>query len=164
MLGTDFRFRTGRPANIEFCGFHSPAETVRILSGCDAAYLPQPFEPALHELARYSFPTKLSTYLAAGRPILIHAPEHASLAEFYGQFAVGARCSVLDPNVLAAAIETLAEGTNGGAVAAVGAAARTEFSHETFLGRTADLFGVDRAVLLRPASQIGLGISGARRG
>lgn len=58
------------------------ADVVAGLAECDVLFLPQPFGAAGRPFAEYSFPTKFTTYLAAGRPLLLLAPEYSALAEF----------------------------------------------------------------------------------
>jgi glycosyltransferase involved in cell wall biosynthesis len=64
---------------VEFTGHIDEAEAVRHLQRCFLLYLNYPF-PAVHAVRRQtSFPTKLSTYVQAARPLLIHAPADSSL-------------------------------------------------------------------------------------
>lgn len=101
-------FTTRSPAQVDYLGWRSDAEVQQRLSGCDLLYLPQPFEAAQRELAELSFPTKLSAYVATGRPVLVHAPPHASLPVFARTHPLGALCTSLDPAAIAAAIAALA--------------------------------------------------------
>jgi hypothetical protein len=66
---------------IETPGHVSEAEGIEQLRGCGILYLNYPFG-RLHRVFRESsFPTKLSTYVCAARPILIHAPPRSSLSD-----------------------------------------------------------------------------------
>lgn len=53
------------------------------------------------------FPTKTPEFLAAGRPILVHCPEHYFLARFVRRHQCGLVVSDRDPDVLAAALRRL---------------------------------------------------------
>jgi hypothetical protein len=59
------------------------------LQDCDFAYAAYPFSPRLQLFAQTSLPTKLSTYVAARRPILGHAPPDSTLSEFLTKTGVG---------------------------------------------------------------------------
>jgi hypothetical protein len=72
---------------IEVTGHLDEPEGVRLLRDCFVLYLNYPFSPRDAVLRQTSFPTKLSTYLLAARPILLHAPGDSSvvpLAEYDG--------------------------------------------------------------------------------
>jgi len=59
------------------------------MQDCDFAYAAYPFSPRLQLFAQTSLPTKLSTYVAARRPILGHAPPDSTLSEFLAKTGVG---------------------------------------------------------------------------
>jgi hypothetical protein len=82
VAGSEIQFRAFRPAECRFYGWRSLEEVNRLLSDCDLLYVPHPFESYQEPLARFSFPTKLSAYVATGRPILMHAPEYSALTTF----------------------------------------------------------------------------------
>ncbi|GHC05655.1 hypothetical protein [Thermomonas carbonis] len=101
-------FKTSSPARVDYLGWRSDAEVHERLATCDLLYLPQPFEASQRELAELSFPTKLSAYVSTGRPVLVHAPQHASLPVFARAYPLGQVCTSLDPAVIAAVIQQLA--------------------------------------------------------
>lgn len=69
--------------NVQYRGFlRTTADVIQALSECDACFLPQPFDQARRNVAEFSFPTKFSTYLASGRPVIVHAPSFASIPRF----------------------------------------------------------------------------------
>lgn len=96
------------PALVEFLGWRSDDEVQARLADCDLLYLPQPFEPGQRPMAEFSFPTKYSAYVASGRPVLVHAPEYASLPVFVREHGLGSTCTQLDPDAIAAAIIEIA--------------------------------------------------------
>ncbi len=89
LLGARYLLDSRKPQRIEYYGWRSVEETCARLSECDLLYLPQSFTEENRMLSELSFPTKLSTYLAVQRPILLHAPEYASLTGFWQQYPVG---------------------------------------------------------------------------
>lgn len=80
--------------HLDFLGWQSQEETVRLLSErCDILYCPYPFAPEMEEVSRLSFPSKIPTYLAAGRPVFFHGPEWASPAHYLKERGAGLLCS-----------------------------------------------------------------------
>jgi len=104
LMGHRFDLKSSRPRAIEVLGFQSVAATVDLLAECSLNYLPQPFEPDWAPFATLSFPTKLTTYLAAGVPLLLHTPPHGSLHRFFDGFPFGVRVDGLDPALLCEAL------------------------------------------------------------
>lgn len=78
---------------LEFLGWRPQAETLRLLSEADVLYCPYWFDPAFELQARLSFPAKLTTYLASGRPVLFHGPDYAEPANFLQENGAGLVCS-----------------------------------------------------------------------
>jgi hypothetical protein len=75
---------------IEVAGHVSESEGVDRLRRCFALYLNYPFAARDRVLRQTSFPTKLSTYAMAARPLLLHMPEDSSasaLARVWGRYA-----------------------------------------------------------------------------
>ena len=142
ILSSDMHIRARARAHVEILGWRPNDETCRLLSECDLLYLPQPFTDGLVDLASLSFPTKLSTYLATGRPVFAHAPSYASLGVFFGTETrpPGVCCTSLDPAVLRGALTALLCDKLAYAGAGAGAAelARTEFSRATSRSRFAE--------------------------
>ncbi len=59
------------------------------LSECDFLYAMYPLKKSLHVFSKTSLPTKLSSYLQAGRPILGHGPADSTLAEYVNTTHLG---------------------------------------------------------------------------
>lgn len=76
-------------------------ELVDALADMDLVYCPYRFGEAFREEATLCFPSKLTTYLAAGRPVLFHGPDYASPAVFLGREKAAFVCHSLDPVELA---------------------------------------------------------------
>ena len=55
------------------------------LRTADLLYCPYWFDPGFERPCRLSFPSKLSTYLKTGVPVLFHGPEYASPRIFLEQ-------------------------------------------------------------------------------
>jgi hypothetical protein len=100
LIGSRYLLDSRQPQRIEFLGWRSVAETCRFLRECDLLYLPQTFAADLRFFSELSFPTKLSTYVAVQRPILLHAPEYASLAEFWNGHEMGPWCKSLESDAV----------------------------------------------------------------
>jgi len=95
------------PRHIEFLGYREQAESIRLLSDSDILYLPYWFDRQYDEVVRLSFPSKLTAYFAAGKPVLCHAPEHSSPAAFIRDNNAGIVCPSMDSRDIIAAIGKL---------------------------------------------------------
>jgi glycosyltransferase involved in cell wall biosynthesis len=83
--------------NLDFLGWKPQEEAVEILAQtCDILYCPYPFEPQMAEVARLSFPSKIPTYLAAGRPILFHGPGYAGPFQYLRKRGAAYLCGDLE--------------------------------------------------------------------
>lgn len=102
VMGNWLRFRSlTAPSRIELLGRRDTVDETRELLGeCHLLYLPQSFDVDLRDFSRLSFPSKLSTYVATGRPVLVHAPEYASAACFCAKRKFGIVCGKMDPEEL----------------------------------------------------------------
>lgn len=72
---------------------------VTILSASDFCYCQYSMNPALARFPTTSFPTKVSTYLLARRPILYHGPKDADINWFVQRHGVGASCFCRNDNL-----------------------------------------------------------------
>jgi len=82
--GDRLRAELGGRVEVEVTGHVEEAEGVARLRDCFALYLNYPFGRRDAVLRRTSFPTKLSTYVQAARPLLIHAPADSSVLPLVG--------------------------------------------------------------------------------
>jgi hypothetical protein len=148
VLGPSMRMNATAPLNVEFLGYRSTADTAAALAECDVTYLPHPFEHEMTPFARFSFPTKLSTYAAAARPILVHAPAHSSLTRFFAEHPVGALVQTLEPAEITAALRGLMEErTYAAAAETVAGVAANVYNMERFQRAFAEFVGLDPAML-----------------
>lgn len=70
----------GGALEVEATGHVDELEGIERLRSCCALYLNYPFGRRAAGFRQTSFPTKLSTYLAVGRPLLIQAPKDSTTA------------------------------------------------------------------------------------
>lgn len=106
-LGRFFETTAKTERNIRFRGWRPQRETLQILSECDFLYCPYWFS-SRHEIeARLSFPSKLTTYLASGRPVLFHGPKYASPSRFLEARDAAIQCNSLAPEELLETIRFL---------------------------------------------------------
>lgn len=78
--GGRFRRRLQRLVAVEMLGHVDEEKAVDHLRQCFMLYVNYPFSLRYTVLRRTSFPTKLSTYVQAARPLLLHAPTDSSVA------------------------------------------------------------------------------------
>jgi len=108
MIGNFYRFtKLQVPAQVELLGWRGTEATRQLLTQCTFAYLPVSFQSSYAEFARLAFPTKLSTYLAAGRPVLVHAPDYAAPVPFCQELGFGAVCTSMSVDALKSTILAL---------------------------------------------------------
>jgi len=99
-----------QPARIRYYGWQSTGESssgciqrsIGLMADCDLLYLPQGFDSVSRALTELSFPSKLSTYVTTGRPVLVHTPVYRSLNQFCRDHQFGLVCNRLDANDLSA--------------------------------------------------------------
>lgn len=95
-LNIDLRSEESKEVNIEFLGYRAQNEAIRLLSECDILYCPYPFSSDFEIVAKTSFPSKLTTYLATGKPVFFHGPEYAAPARFLKEHNAALICNSLD--------------------------------------------------------------------
>jgi glycosyltransferase involved in cell wall biosynthesis len=84
------------------------ATAVGLQHSADILFLPLAFDSPIPEVIRSSAPAKLGEYLAAGRPILVHAPAGSFVTELIRRAEAGLVVDTPDPRRLAEALTTLA--------------------------------------------------------
>ena len=89
---------------------HPASEMPRIQMDADLLFLPLAFDSPYPELVKTSSTTKMGEYLAARRPVLVHAPKGSFVNWYCRQHSCGVVVDEDDPARLAGAIEkTLAD-------------------------------------------------------
>ena len=106
-LGRIFGINAHGERNIRFYGWRSQQETIEILSGCDVLYCPYWFSPKFEEESRLSFPSKLTSYLASGRPVLFHGPTYASPSRFLQEQQAALQCNSLNKKAIIESLQKL---------------------------------------------------------
>ncbi len=96
VLSGGLNIYTKKPAYIEYFGWQTQSDTLRILSECDLLYLPYWFSRTFEQETTYCFPSKLVTYFASGRPVLCHAPSYASPVKYIKLHKAGYVCESLN--------------------------------------------------------------------
>jgi hypothetical protein len=92
---------------LELFGYRSQVETLRLMAECDVLYCPYFFDEDRRIISRTSFPSKLTTYLAAGRPVFFHGPHDAAPAVFLREHTAGHLCHSLEPASIAESLNEL---------------------------------------------------------
>lgn len=137
--------RTFSPRNIRFLGYRPWEDVTRLLSQTDVLYVPSWFSPAKQAFTQWSFPSRLPSYLAAGRPILYHGEAEGSVMRFLRRYPCGLACHTLDADDL---LRTLTQFTDDAAAYAAMClvaqqAARQEFSEGVLRARFAAFLGIN---------------------
>jgi hypothetical protein len=134
---------------VEHLGATTPERANEVLSGVDICYLPYWFSHKRRLEAALSFPSKLSSYVASGGGVFIHAPPYASPALFHEKYPVGISCGSLNTRDIVNALERFVEDDSLRQRAAVArtTALENELGLHVMLERFFEFSGVD----LRPA-------------
>ncbi len=109
ILAPYIELQAGSPVQIEFYGWRDQHETLRMVNESDIAYCPYWFDPVFEEESRMSFPGKLTTYLAAGRPVFFHGPEYASPGIFLKENDAAMLCHSNESDHIRHCLEMLIE-------------------------------------------------------
>ncbi|WP_347938658.1 glycosyltransferase [Rickettsia oklahomensis] len=96
VMGRCFQAFTQSPANFEYLGWRSQEETIRLLTESDLLYMPYWFSKEFYKESSTSFPSKLVTYFASGRPVFCHAPDYSSPSKYIAENNAGYLCNSLD--------------------------------------------------------------------
>jgi hypothetical protein len=149
IIGNYFRFnKLNRPANIELLGWRDTEATRGLLSECAFTYLPIPFGADFEEFARLAFPTKLSTYLAAGRPVLVHGPDYSAPVKFCNENGFGRICTSMNEGDLQETVmHLLGERECPSLINSVRQTFERNFSRPVMRQSFAEFLGVDFASL-----------------
>lgn len=149
ILGHGAEFFTHWSDKVELLGWRTLEETVQILAQTDVTYLPYWFTEAHADSFRLCFPNKLTTYLAAGKPVFYHGPAGSSADRFFQRFPAAIKCHSHDPSEILDALRELVQDPESYAAKtrAGRRALREELSLGVFRRRFASLIGIDETVL-----------------
>lgn len=95
------------PVNIELLGWRDRSEVIELLSQVDACYCPYRFGENHENETRLAFPSKLTAYLATGRPILFHGPKNSSPGKFLEKYDAAVICNSNDRDEILSTLEML---------------------------------------------------------
>ncbi len=126
---------------------HAPAPAMpRIQQRAHILFLPLAFDSPYPEVVRTSAPAKMAEYLAAARPILVHAPPDAYISNYFRRHGCGVVVDERDPVAVAQALERILGDAElrGRISAAAWERARTDFHPDRARAAFADLVGLDR--------------------
>ena len=121
------------------------SQVPEIQKRADILFLPLAFDSPYPEIIKTSAPFKMGEYLAAGRPVLVHAPEDSFLAWYFRRHECGVVVGESDPARLAAAIGRITDdaGLRRKLAANAWERARADFSIAGAQEKFARLVGLD---------------------
>jgi hypothetical protein len=165
VLSTKMEGNVSGRANIEWLGWRPMPETIRLLSESDVNYLPYWFDDAHRTAVRLCFPSKLSPYLASGRPVFFHGPADSSPVRFFERYPVAVRAHSWDERDILSALERIATDSDfhRWARAAIDAALNEELSIDVFRQRFAALLGITEQDLRPHTDELSDGMACAER-
>jgi hypothetical protein len=97
------------------------------MKAADLLYLPLAFGKKSSRISRYSLPTKLPEYLAAGRSVFFHAPQESAVFRVAERYDLTPRLSTIEPAALDAFVETWANGNGANCTDKMKRALQEEF-------------------------------------
>ena len=95
-----------------FFDFISFKKMPTVLQAADVLFLPFAFDNPYPMVIRTASPGKIAEYLAAGRPILVHAPPYAYINHYAKTDGFGLVVDKSDPQILREAVSRLREDEN----------------------------------------------------
>jgi glycosyltransferase involved in cell wall biosynthesis len=112
--------------------------------GADVLFLPLAFRSQYPEVIRTSAPMKFGEYLAAGGPILVHAPPDAFVSEYCRRHDCGLVVDDTDPASLVDALQALAgdDALRARLMTNAQARARADFAIDVARARFAEVLGL----------------------
>lgn len=108
LLGNSINIKSYNRMRIEYLGYQNQQNTLRLMNESDILYCPYLFNPTFEMVSRLSFPSKLITYLAAGRPVFFHGPKYASPGIFLEEHRAGLHCASLKKEEISKMLKMLA--------------------------------------------------------
>ncbi|MBQ8490577.1 MAG: hypothetical protein IJ535_12420 [Pseudobutyrivibrio sp.] len=96
IYGPEIVFYGLQNAYIEYRGWIEQEQLLYELNEADLLYCPYRFDEDFREVASYSFPGKLSTYMKTGVPIVVHAPDYSSISKFINKHKCGYIINTVD--------------------------------------------------------------------
>lgn len=134
---------------VEFLGWRPQDEALQILADSDINYCPYWFDSEFEVEARLSFPSKLTSYLAAGIPVFFHGPYYSSPAKFLERYDAAQRCYSMDRNAILSSLTALiSNGDRYKQLAASGTAAFLQnFTLEVYRSQFASFLDIDESEL-----------------
>lgn len=99
--------RVGYGAHYQLKGWMPQRNVIHDLASMDIAYLPYWFASAYREVCELSFPTKLSTYLAASLPVFFHGPSYSGPGRYIEEHGIGLFCRSLQPAAIIQALHSM---------------------------------------------------------
>ncbi len=107
LIGRYFELCTTKPRRIEYLGFQPQENAIKLLAEADVLYCPYWFDQGHAYLAKHCFPSKLPTYLAAGRPVFFHGPDYSSTVDLLTKTNAGVMCHSNEPNEIVRSFQDL---------------------------------------------------------
>lgn len=96
-------------ARVTYHGWCNGSRVKELLADCHVGYFPYWFHRAYSDSVRLCFGTKLTTYFAAGLPVLYHGPRDSAVATFCEQYGCATFAYANEVHSLAKAIEDAAD-------------------------------------------------------
>jgi len=131
---------------ITWVGWLKQSELLKQLQSIDIGYTPYWFAADKSAIVQQSFPSKISCYAAASKPIFHHGPAHSTITQFMRRYPMGLSCHSLQPDAIVEKLSAFIEADQyAHAVQMAETAFTQEFSDKVIRHRFYKLLGVEDA-------------------
>ncbi len=120
---------------VQMMSRRSHSECLDAMKAADLLYLPLAFGEKSSRISRYSLPTKLPEYLAAGTSVFFHAPDESAVFRLAERYDLTPRLSTIEPAALDAFVETWANGNGANCTDKAKRALQEEFDIDALAAR-----------------------------
>ncbi|MFA5532002.1 MAG: hypothetical protein WDA13_00185 [Candidatus Shapirobacteria bacterium] len=97
--------------NLEIRGWLPQKRLIEEISNSDLLYCPYFFAKNKSYISKLSFPSKLTTYLKTGIPVLFHGPKYSSPYKFLNKYKASYFCNTMDIKLISNSIKKIVKDT-----------------------------------------------------
>jgi len=147
----EFLTAFGISGPLVLCGPLALKEMPKVQREADILFLPLAFDSPYPGVVRTSAPTKMGEYLAAKRPVLVHAPPDAFISSYFSEHQCGVVVDQKEPGVLAEGIHRILtdEALRNQLAANAWQRARADFDVHAWRAKFAELTGIEDVMAAR---------------
>lgn len=112
LYGKKFDDKYNKYEGIKIKGYVPQGKLLSLLASADLLYCPYWFDKEFEKASRISFPSKLTSYLKSGVPVLVHAPSYASPRIFLEEYNAAYICGSMKEDDMVVKLKEIIEDSN----------------------------------------------------